>query len=109
MFKEYGKFQNILKNAQGLQEKMLKVQQELEKKTTEGTSGGGMVTAIVNGKQEVVSLKIEPEVLASSDSTMLQDLIIAAVNQGIRSSREMMQQEISSATGNMGLNIPGLF
>ena len=120
MFKDYSQLQNILKNAQGLQEKMIKIQEELAEKTTEGSAGGGMVVATVNGKQELISVTIDPEVLASNDKQMLQDLIVAAVNQGIKSSRELMQQELSKMTGKLGLppfgngplsgsNIPGLF
>ena len=107
MFKGYGQLQGLLKEAQGMQSKMQKVQEELSEKTTEGSAGGGMVVATVNGKQEVVSVKIDPEVITANDLNMLQDLVVAAVNQGIQNSRELMQQELSKITGKLGMNIPG--
>lgn len=109
MFKDFNQLQSLLKNAQDLQAKMHQAQEELSEKTTEGSAGGGMVVATVNGKQELLSLTIDPEVLTSNDTQMLQDLIVAAVNQGIKNSRELMQQELSKMTGKLGLNIPGLF
>lgn len=109
MFKGYGQLQGLLKEAHGMQAKMQKVQQELAEKIIEGSAGGGMVVATVNGKQEVIGIKISPEILAANDTQMLQDLIVAAVNQGIQNARELMQQELSKVTGAMGLNIPGLF
>lgn len=96
----------IMKQAQKMQEKMLRVQEELASKTVEATSGGGMITAVVNGKFELVSLKIEKEVVDPEDIEMLQDLIVASVNEGIRKSQEMTQEEMAKITG--GLNIPGL-
>jgi DNA-binding YbaB/EbfC family protein len=95
-----------MKQAQKMQEKMLRVQEELASKTVEATSGGGMITAVVNGKFELVSLKIEKEVVDPEDIEMLQDLIVASVNEGIRKSQEMTQEEMAKITG--GLNIPGL-
>jgi DNA-binding YbaB/EbfC family protein len=96
----------IMKQAQKMQEKMLRMQEELAAKTVEATAGGGMITAVVNGKYELVSLKIEREVVDPEDIEMLQDLIVAAVNEGIRKSQEMAQEEMAKITG--GLNIPGL-
>ncbi len=98
---------NIMKQAQQMQQKMVRLQEELAGKTVEATSGGGMVTAVVNGKNELVSLKIEKEVINPEDADMLQDLIVAAVNEGIRKAHEMAAAEMSKITG--GLNIPGLF
>ncbi len=80
---------NIMKQAKKMQEKMTRLQQELETRTVEAQAGGGMVRVIVNGKFEVVSLKIEKEVVNPEDIEMLQDLIAAAVNEGIRKSQEM--------------------
>ena len=97
---------NIMKQAKKMQEKMGKLQQELETRTIEAQAGGGMVRVIVNGKFEVVSLKIEKEVVNPEDIEMLQDLIAAAVNEGIRKSQEMASSEMAKITG--GLGIPGM-
>ena len=89
-----------------MQERMGQLQKELETKTVEAQAGGGMVRVVVNGKYEIVSLKIEKEVVNPEDIEMLQDLIAAAVNEGIRKSQEMASSEMGKITG--GLNIPGL-
>ena len=96
----------LMKQAQKMQAKMMRMQKELEEKTVEAASGGGMVTAVVNGKHELISLKIEKEVVDPEDIEMLQDLVVAAVNEGVRKAQEMAQEEMSKITG--GLNIPGL-
>ena len=96
----------IMKQAQQMQSKMMRVQEELEAKTVEATSGGGMVTVVVNGKYELISLKIEKDVVDPEDIEMLQDLIVAAINEGVRKAQGMAQEEMSKITG--GLNIPGL-
>ncbi|MCK9276197.1 MAG: YbaB/EbfC family nucleoid-associated protein [Syntrophales bacterium] len=95
-----------MKQAQQMQSRMLKLQEELANKTVEAASGGGMVTATVNGKYEVVALKIEKDVVDPEDIEMLQDLITAAVNEGMRKVQEMTQEEMAKLTG--GINIPGL-
>ncbi|MDD3249574.1 MAG: YbaB/EbfC family nucleoid-associated protein [Smithella sp.] len=97
---------NIMKQAKKMQEKMGRLQQELETRTVEAQSGGGMVRVLVNGKFEIVSLSIEKDVVNPEDIDMLQDLIAAAVNEGIRKSQEMAAQEMAKITG--GLSIPGL-
>lgn len=99
-------FGNIMKQAKKIQEKLANLQEEMEVKTVEATAGGGMVTVVVNGKHEVVSLKIEKEVVNPDDVEMLQDLIVAAVNEGIRKAHEMASSEMAKITG--GINIPGL-
>ena len=99
-------FGNIMKQAKKIQEKMAQMQTELETKTVEASAGGGMVTVVVNGKFEVLSLKIDKEVVNPEDLEMLQDLIIAVVNEGIRKAQEMASAEMSKITG--GFNIPGL-
>ncbi len=99
-------FGKLMKQAQQMQSKMLKLQEELANKTVEATSGGGMVTAVVNGKNEVVSLSIERDVVDPDDIDMLQDLVMAAVNEGLRKVQEMTQEEMAKLTG--GINIPGL-
>ena len=97
---------NIMKQAKKLQERMAALQAELEQKTVAATSGGGMVTVTVSGKGEVVSLRIERDVVNAEDVEMLQDLILAAVNEGIRKAQEMTQSEMMKLTG--GFKIPGL-
>jgi len=89
-----------------MQERMARLQQELETKTVDASSGGGMVSVVVNGKFEIVSLKIEKDVVNAEDVEMLQDLVTAAVNEGVRKAQEMTTAEMSKITG--GLNIPGL-
>jgi DNA-binding YbaB/EbfC family protein len=89
-----------------MQAKMARLQEELAQKTIEASAGGGMVTAVVNGKNELVSLKIEKDVVNPEDVEMLQDLIVAAVNEAIRKAQEMATAEMSKITG--GMNIPGL-
>ncbi len=106
MNKMFGGMGNMLKQAQQLQVQMKKVQEELADKVVEASSGGGMVTVQANGRQEILFVKIDPEVLRQEDADMLQDLIVAAVNQAIKQSQEMMQAEMSKLTG--GLAIPGL-
>lgn len=98
---------NIMKQAQQMQQKMARMQQELESREVEASAGGGMVTAVVNGKQRLVSLKIEKSVVDPDDVEMLQDLIVAAVNEAVKKSQDMMQEEMSKITG--GFNLPGLF
>ena len=102
-------FGNMMKQIKLLQQKMQKIQEELAEKTVEGSAGGGMVTAVVNGKQELLEIKIDKEVVDPDDVEMLQDLIVAAVNQALKKSQEMMNEEMSKLTGGLGINIPGLF
>ncbi|MDT8316580.1 MAG: YbaB/EbfC family nucleoid-associated protein [bacterium] len=97
----------MLKQAQKMQEQMAKLQEEAATKIVEAASGGGMVTAVVNGKQQLVSIKIEKDVVDPTDIEMLQDLIEAAVNEGLRKSQELLASEMGKLTG--GMNIPGLF
>jgi nucleoid-associated protein EbfC len=98
---------NILKQAQQMHAKIAQLQEEIAAKTVEGSSGGGMVNIVMNGKQEIVSVRIDPEVINREDVEMLQDLIMAAVNEAVRKSQELMQEEMKKITG--GLSIPGLF
>ena len=99
-------FNTIMKQAKKMQERMASMQKELETKTVEAQAGGGMVRVVVNGKYELVSMKIEKDVVNPEDIEMLQDLIAAAVNEGIRKAQEMASSEMAKITG--GLNIPGL-
>jgi hypothetical protein len=96
-----------MKQAKKIQEQMAKLQEELEQKTVEASAGGGVVTVVANGKKEVVEIKIAPEAVDPDDVEMLQDLILAAVNEALRRAEEMVQEEMSKLTG--GLSIPGLF
>ena len=98
---------NMLKQAQKMQQDMLKAQQEIEEKEIEASSGGGAVTVKVSGKKELISIKLSPEVVDPDDIEMLEDLIIAAVNEGMRKADEESAREMSKFTG--GMNIPGLF
>jgi DNA-binding YbaB/EbfC family protein len=97
----------LMKQAQALQKKMQELQAELGERTVSAQAGGGMVEAVVNGRQELVSLKIDSEVATPDDVDMLQDLVLAAVNEALNRSREMVSQEMSKLTG--GMAIPGLF
>src|SRR3989441_3972111 len=99
-------FGNIMKEAQRLQQQMAAMQEEIGKKRVEATAGGGMVTVEANGKQEIVAIKIDPEVVNRDDVQMLEDLVLAASNEALRKSRELVQQELGKLTG--GLKIPGL-
>jgi DNA-binding YbaB/EbfC family protein len=97
---------NLLKKAQELQQKMAKLQEELGDKTVEASSGGGMVAVVANGKQEIVSIKIDPEVVDANDVEMLQDLVLAAINDALYQAKQMMSEEMSQLTG--GVKIPGI-
>lgn len=96
----------MMKQAQQLQAKMMKMQEELADKTVEASAGGGMVKVVANGKQQVVALTIEKEVVDPEDVEMLQDLILAAVNDALARSQEMVSSEMGKLTG--GMSIPGL-
>ena len=97
----------MMKQAQKMQQEMLRMQEEMESKTWSATAGGGMVTASVNGKHEVVDLKINPEAVDEDDVEMLQDMIIAAVNEAMRTADAEAASNMSRLTG--GLNLGGLF
>ena len=99
-------FGNIMKEAPKLQQQMEKMQEEVAQKKVEATAGGGMVTVTANGKQELLSIKLDPEVINKDDAQMLEDLVLAACNEALRKSRELVQQEMGKLTG--GLKIPGL-
>jgi len=97
----------MMSQAQRLQAKIGKLQEELAQKTVEASVGGGMVKAVANGKPEIVSISFEKEVVDPDDIDMLQDLVVAAVNEALTRAKEMVESEMSKLTG--GLNIPGLF
>jgi DNA-binding YbaB/EbfC family protein len=97
---------NLQRMAQQMQQEMLRVQTELEGTTVEGSAGGGVVNATVTGKQELVSVTIDPSTVDPADVEMLQDLVVAAVNDALRASRELAEQKMAAVTG--GLRIPGM-
>lgn len=96
----------LLGQAKKIQEKLQKMQEEIGSKTVEAQSGGGMVTCVVNGKQEIVSIKISHEIWEERDKELLEDLIIAAINEGLNKSREMLQEEMAKITGLAGMPLP---
>jgi len=97
----------LLRQAQALQERLASAQEDLAKRTVDGSAGGGMVTATVNGRLEVVALRIDPVVLERPDREMLQDLVVAAVNAAIRAAQQMMGEEMGKLTGMLGVKLPG--
>ena len=102
-----GNFKNMLKQANKMKEQMDKIQSEIGEKTVEASSGGGMVSVVAKAKGEVSSISIEPEIVKEEDIEMLQDLIIAAVNEALSRGQELMQEEVSKMAGGMGIP-PGL-
>jgi len=101
---------NLMKQAQQFQAKMAKMQEELGEKTIEASAGGGMVTVVANGRQEIISINIEPEVIDPDDAEMLQDLVLAAVNDALSRAKNMMNEEMGKLTQGLNLpNVPGLF
>ena len=96
----------LMKQAQQIQTKMAKLQEDLGDRTVEASSGGGMVIVVANGRQEVLSIKIEREVIDPDDSEMLQDLILAAVNDALTRAKDMVNEEMGKLT--KGMNIPGM-
>ncbi len=97
---------DLMRQAKKMQQEMAKIQEEAKKKTVEASAGGGMVTVTANGGMEIVSIKIEREVVNPDDIEMLQDLIIAAANEALRRAQQMVSEEMSKVTG--GLNLPGM-
>ena len=97
----------MMKQVQKMQQDMIRMQEEMENKTYAASAGGGMVTATVNGKHQVVSIDIKPEAVDPDDVEMLQDMVIAAVNEALRTANDTMEREMGRLTG--GLNMPGLF
>jgi DNA-binding YbaB/EbfC family protein len=97
----------LMKQAQKMQAKMSKMQEELENKTYEATSGGGAVKALVNGKKEVLDLQIDKDVVDPEDVEMLEDLILAAINEAMREATEELNDKMGQMTG--GMNLPGMF
>jgi DNA-binding YbaB/EbfC family protein len=103
-----GNMNNLMKQAQKMQKDMAKAQEELDSKTVEATAGGGAIVVVASGKKEIKDIKIKPEVVDPDDVEMLQDLILAAVNEALRKADEMAASEMNKITGGLG-NMPGLF
>jgi DNA-binding YbaB/EbfC family protein len=103
-----GNINNLMKQAQKMQKDMAKVQEELENKTVDVTVGGGAVAVVATGKKEIQEITIKPEVVDPEDVEMLQDLILAAVNEALRKAEEMAAEEMNKVTGGLG-NLPGMF
>ena len=104
--KKGGGLGQMMKQAQKMQAKIMKIQEEMGERSVEASSGGGMVTVTANGKQEILEIRIEPEVVDPEDVEMLQDLVAAAVNEALKKAQEMMAEEMAKVTG--GMSIPGL-
>ncbi|NLM70305.1 MAG: YbaB/EbfC family nucleoid-associated protein [Firmicutes bacterium] len=98
--------QKMLKQVQKMQAEMAKAQEELKNKTVDATAGGGVITVTANGNQEIVAIKIEPDAVDPDDVEMLEDLVVAAVNEALRKAQDLVAQEMQKITG--GLNIPGM-
>jgi DNA-binding YbaB/EbfC family protein len=107
--KGMGSMGKMLKQIQQMQGQMMKIQEGLAQKTVEGSAGGGMVKAVANGRQEIVSISIEPEVVNPDDVEILEDLVLAAVKQAQEKAQELGSEEMKKMTGGLGMNIPGLF
>lgn len=103
----FGDLSGLMEQARGMQDRMKKLQEEAGQKITEASSGGGMVSVKVNGKQEVLEIRIDPQAVDPRDVGMLEDLVVSAVNMALHNARQDMAQEMAKLTG--GINIPGLF
>lgn len=106
MAKGFGAMGNLLKQAQEIQTRLAQIQEELARRTVEASAGGGMVRVTVNGQLTLSSIQVDPSVIHRDEKEMLEDLILAAVNEGMRRAREMVSEEMSKVTG--GFKIPGL-
>jgi len=106
MLKGMGGMGNILKQAQKMQQSLLKVQEELKQRVVEASAGGGMVRVAANGQQEVLSVKIDPEAVNAEEVELLEDMVLAAVSQALEKARELAREEMAKVTG--GLPLPGL-
>lgn len=102
-----GNMNKMMKQVQKMQQDMVKLQEELSNRTVESTAGGGVVKVVANGKNEIISVEIKPEAVDPEDVEMLQDLILAAVNEALKKAQDMVSQEMGKLTG--GMKIPGLF
>ena len=104
--KKAGGLGQMMKQAQKMQAQILKIQEEMAERSVEASAGGGMVAVTANGKQEILSIRIEPEVVYPEDVEMLQDLVAAAVNEALKKAQEMVAEEMAKVTG--GMQLPGM-
>ncbi|MCU4138586.1 MAG: DNA-binding nucleoid-associated protein YbaB/EfbC [Thermodesulfobacteria bacterium] len=105
-------FQQLVKEMQRIQKKLEETQKQLEEKTVTVQVGGGMVTVTANGKQEIISIQIENELINPEEKEMLEDLVVAGVNEALKRAKEMIEEELTKITGGLkipGLNLPGFF
>lgn len=103
----FGNMGNIMRQAQAMQDRLAKVQEQAAAKVAEGSAGGGMVTVKANGAMEIMSIAINPEVFKSGESDLLQDMIVAAANDALRKAKDLVAGEMKAITG--GMKIPGMF
>jgi hypothetical protein len=103
----FGNMGNIMRQAQAMQDQLARVQEQAATKIAEGSAGGGMVTVRANGAMEILSVTINPDVMKSGESDLLQDMVVAATNDALRKARDLMAGEMKAVTG--GMKIPGLF
>jgi len=103
------KMDKLFKQAQKMQTQMVQIQERLAEEKVEGAAGGGMVRVVANGQGDILSVTISPEVIDPQDPEMLEDLVLAAVNEALRLSKELANQRMGQLAGGMGLNVPGLF
>ena len=103
----FGNMGNIMRQAQAMQDQMARLQEQAATKIAEGSAGGGMVTVKANGAMEIVSVTINPDVMKSGESELLQDMVVAAANDALRKAKDLMAGEMKAITG--GMKIPGLF
>ncbi len=103
----FGNMGNIMRQAQAMQDQLAKIQEQAATKIAEGSAGGGMVTVKANGAMEVVSIAINPEVLKSGETDLLQDMVVAAANDALRKAKDLVAEEMKAVTG--GMKVPGLF
>lgn len=105
----FGDMQEIMKKAKQMQEEFIKLQEELKQKTVEASAGGGAITVVANGAKQIISVKINKEFIDINDIEMLQDLIVACVNEALNRAQEMIEEETKKLTGSFGINLPGIF
>ena len=105
----FGDMQEMMKKAKQMQDELLKLQEELKNKTVEASAGGGAITVVANGAKQIVSIKINKDFIDINDIEMLQDLVVAAVNEALNIAQEMAEEETKKITGSLGINLPGMF
>ena len=102
-------FGQLLQQAQKIQQKIQEVQKDLANLKVEGGAGGGMVAVVANGNKEIISIRIDPSLVQSNDKEMLEDLVTAGVNDALRKSQKLKEEELSKITGGIGIQMPGIF